>query len=221
MDPVQYTGSVNDVPEVTTSPVVATVYDHLLSSINDGRLHPGDRVSDGIIAQEFGVSRTPVREALQKLRDIGVIEASANRFTRVAIVSPRTTLDAMTVWVTLNRALVEEVTPTLDDETIDAMEADHREFLRHAEALDFVEVARANFNFYDHLRGNTTNAVLARAITGVVYMVRLGSLHLPAALDITQLGERQRQLLDAIRARDVNAAIAAIDALRDIRIPQE
>lgn len=210
----------NDDAEVTSSPVVATVHDHLLGAIYDGTLQPGDRLSDGELAERFGVSRTPVREAIQRLRDLGVIEASANRFTRVAQVTPQQTINAMAVWIALYRVLVEEVIATLPDETIDAMDHDHREFDSLLETGDFAAIARANFDFYARLRDHSRNEVLVRSVTGVVYMIRLGSLHLPEAIDLPQLSRRQSELLDALRTRDVDAAIVAIETLRGIRIPE-
>lgn len=208
-----------DDAEVTFSPVVGTVYEHLLKAITNGDLQPGDRISDGKLAEEFGVSRTPVREAIQRLRDIGVIEASANRFTRVAVVSPRQTTDAMAVWSTLYRALAEEVAPLVDDATIAAMESDHRDFDAAMGSQDMLAVARTNFDFYAHLAALSNNEVLLRSITGVVHMVRLGSLYLPEAIDLGLLSGCQQALLDALHARDAVAAVAAIDQLRGIRIP--
>src|SRR5690554_8137839 len=97
------------------SPVVASIFTILLSGIHEGRLRPGERISDGELAEQFRVSRTPVREAIQRLRDLGLIEASASRYTRVASVTPRQTSNAMAVWVALYGALIDEVverTPT-------------------------------------------------------------------------------------------------------------
>lgn len=210
-----------DDAEVTSSPVVATVYDHLLDAINNGTLQPGDRISDGGLASEFGVSRTPVREAIQRLRDIGVIEASANRFTRVAMVTPRQTRQAMAVWVALYRVLVEEVVPHVPAETISAMEAAHGDFVSLLESGDFAGLARANFDFYAHLRARSRNEILVRSITGVAHMIRLGSLHLPTAIDVTQLARWQEALIVAMHEHSVDGALAAIDGLRGIRIPEE
>lgn len=207
--------------EVTFSPVVATVFNHVLGQIHDGTLQPGDRVSDADLAEGFGVSRTPVREALQKLRDIGVIEASANRFTRVAVVSPLQTLQALLVWSGLYGVLVEEVVADLTDDIIELMEQDHREYVSVLSQRDYAALANANFAFYSHLRGLSNNPSLVRAIGGVVHMIRLGSLHLPEAIDLEQLAEWQQKLLDAAHARDPLEARAAIDGLRSIRIPQE
>ncbi|MBF0672427.1 MAG: GntR family transcriptional regulator [Salinibacterium sp.] len=205
--------------EVTTSPVVATVYEHLLDSITRGDLQPGDRISDAELAKEFGVSRTPVREAIQRLRDIGVIEASANRFTRVAVVAPEQTAKAMTVWIALFCALVNEVVENAASETADAMERDHEAFLAALEREDYPAMARANFDFYDRLATHSNNEVLLRSLTSVVHMVRLGSLYLPEAIDVSQLSRWQRDLLDAVRRRDTKSAVTAVEGLRGIQVP--
>lgn len=210
-----------DDAEVTTSPVVNTIYEHLLGAISEGTLEPGDRISDAQLAGEFGVSRTPVREAIQRLRDIGVIEASANRFTRVAVVTPPQTAKAMTVWVALYSALVLEVITEPNPELAERMERDHDEFNASLASGDFVGMARANFAFFDRLAHLTTNEVLARSITSVVHMVRLGSMHLPEAIDVSRLSRLQSELLAAIRVGDRDAAVAVIAGLRDIRIPQD
>ena len=206
--------------EVTSSPVVATLYEHLLGEIHMGVLQPGDRISDGDIAKRFGISRTPVREAIQRLRDIGVIEASANRFTRVAVVTPRQTMQAMNVWIILYRALVEEVTPHVTDEVIAQMENDHIAYVECLQAMDFAGIARTNFDFYARMRALSTNEILVRSITSVVHMIHLGSLYLPKALDVVSLADWQQALIDAAKARDAKAAVAAVDGLYAVPIPQ-
>lgn len=61
------------------------VYTVLGEAILDGRLAPGERLRDVELAENLGVSRTPVREALQRLERCGLVEVSANRWTRVSI----------------------------------------------------------------------------------------------------------------------------------------
>lgn len=65
------------------------VYNSLLDWILDGTLRPGEKIVDKDLAGSLGVSRTPVREALRRLEDKDLVESSANRWTRVAEISPR------------------------------------------------------------------------------------------------------------------------------------
>ncbi|WP_460959430.1 GntR family transcriptional regulator [Parasphingorhabdus pacifica] len=60
------------------------VYRVLREKIEDGSLPPGEQLADAELAGELGVSRTPVREALRRLVDQGVVEMVPGRHTRVA-----------------------------------------------------------------------------------------------------------------------------------------
>ena len=60
------------------------VYGRLRAWIIDGRLRPGELLRDQDIAATVGVSRTPVREALRRLEDEGLVETALNRWTRMA-----------------------------------------------------------------------------------------------------------------------------------------
>ena len=59
------------------------VYSRLGEAILDGTLAPGERLRDQELAERLGVSRTPVREALQRLERTGLVEVAPNRYTRV------------------------------------------------------------------------------------------------------------------------------------------
>ncbi|WP_460815887.1 GntR family transcriptional regulator [Microbacterium petrolearium] len=63
------------------------VFERIGDAIVEGRLQPGERIRDVDIAAELGVSRMPVREALQRLERLGLVEMSASRFTRVTEIS--------------------------------------------------------------------------------------------------------------------------------------
>ncbi|HEY0258931.1 MAG TPA: GntR family transcriptional regulator [Lacisediminihabitans sp.] len=204
-----------------SSVVVTTVFEQILREIHQGTLLPGERISDSELAAQLGVSRTPVREALQRLREIGLVEASPNRFTRVAIISPRQTANAMVVWLALYEALVREVVATAPADVATAMSADHHNFLEQVGRLNMQGVATANAEFFDHLVRLSTNPTLQRAITSVVHLIRLGSLHLPDYIDFATLAESQALLLAAVRDRDSAAGLGALRRLSRLEVPIE
>ncbi len=208
-----------NVAGVATSKVVTRVFEEVLDAIHQGKLLPGERISDTELAATYGVSRTPIREALQRLREIGVIEASANRFTRVAVVSPRTTAEALVVWSALFSALLDETIPIAGPEVLAAMSKDHADFNAAAVGPDMQALATHNFSFFSRLTFVSKNELLRRAITSVVHLVRLGGLHLPEDIDYKALYDAQSMLLDAVRTRDVPLAHQSIAAIGSIRIP--
>lgn len=64
--------------------VVDQVYDAIRERITNGSLPRGSRVHQEDLAEELGVSRTPVREALRRLAAEGLVEMRTNRGARVA-----------------------------------------------------------------------------------------------------------------------------------------
>lgn len=204
-----------------SSPVVTTVFDTILAQVHDGTLQPGERISDGQIAEDLGVSRTPVREAIQRLREIGIVEAAANRFTRIALVTPEQTAHAMVVWLALYGALVDEVIATVPTEVVESMRDDHQQFLDALQADVNEDVARKNADFFNHLVVISRNAVLQKAITAVVHQVRLGSLHLPGAIDLAALAKTQALMILAAQDHDTAAARGALRMISQIEVPQE
>ncbi len=202
-----------------SSSVVTLVFDRILKSVHDGRLQPGERISDSVLAEEMGVSRTPVREALQRLREIGIIEASANRFTRIAIVSPQQTTNAMVVWIALYRALVDEVIGRVPAAAVEAMKVDHERFAEHMLALDMQPLATANADFFAHFMELSANPELKRALNAVVHVIRLGSLHLPDHIDFRALSQSQELLIAAARDHDRAAGQGALRMLGLINVP--
>lgn len=60
-------------------------YNVLKEEIMSGRLKPGERIPEQKLAQQLGLSRTPVKEALTQLAAEGVVEMIPNKFSRVAV----------------------------------------------------------------------------------------------------------------------------------------
>jgi DNA-binding GntR family transcriptional regulator len=65
------------------------VYARIGAAIVDGSLAPGERLRDVDIAAQLGISRTPVREALQRLERFGLVEIAVGRYTRVSVPDER------------------------------------------------------------------------------------------------------------------------------------
>lgn len=59
-------------------------YARLQDAIVSGELPPGERLRDYDLAERLGTSKTPIRHALDRLADHGLVEMQRNRYTRVA-----------------------------------------------------------------------------------------------------------------------------------------
>ncbi|MEV8249338.1 GntR family transcriptional regulator [Microbacterium sp. NPDC076768] len=66
------------------------VFHHIGRQIIEGDLTAGERIRDVDVAEELHVSRTPVREALQRLERLGMVTMYPSRYTEVTAVTPET-----------------------------------------------------------------------------------------------------------------------------------
>ena len=68
---------------VEGSALADQIFDIVGNAIVEGTLEPGEKVNDKELAAALGISRTPVREALQRLTWVGLVEVAPSRYTRV------------------------------------------------------------------------------------------------------------------------------------------
>ncbi len=89
-------------PRIESVPLRDQAYRVLLEAIVSGRLAPGARIRDQDLADELNLSRTPVREALQRLADEGLVEARPRSHTQVTPLDARVATDAFSVVAALH-----------------------------------------------------------------------------------------------------------------------
>ncbi len=206
-------------PQVPPVSVGNTVYEQILDAIQRGDLRGGEHLHDLELAAQLGVSRTPVREALLRLREIGVVEFAAARYTRVAVIDREETINAMTAWVTVYRALaVEVVTAGVPQTTIDAMRQAHGRFMQAGDPYNLPALILADAEFYEQLPRHSTNKPLLRCVENTVHVLRIGLLNLPEPIEPVSVGQAQLTLIRAAETRDPAVAHQAFSDLSGIRL---
>lgn len=117
-----------------------TVAESIRSAILNGSFCPGERLHDDELQTWLGVSRTPIRDALNELSRAGLVEMAPNRYTRVADPDPRSAAESLETIAALIagvlRIAVPRMTPSERRECAAGMDAVLREFgTGNAEAL--------------------------------------------------------------------------------------
>src|ERR1700683_3977585 len=88
-----------DVPTVHRTPASVLALRQLQEWIEGGTLEPGEVLKDTEISAKLGVSRTPIREAFQRLEQLGLVVTTRNTRTEVAPARPQ---DAELLYVPLS-----------------------------------------------------------------------------------------------------------------------
>lgn len=182
-------------------------YDALRAAIVSGELEPGAILSEADLADWLGVSRAPVRAALARLVDDGLVETKPQSFTRVTPVVDREVRDAVAVVRTMHELVAALATPLLTASDLDAMAAANDAFTAAVGAGDVEAALVADDEFHDvpvRVAGNRPAAATIERFTPLIRRLeraRFGEV--PGRESVRQ----HRLLLRAFRAGDVDAAV--------------
>ena len=185
-------------------------YALILKAIDDHHYKPGDRLVENELAAKFGVSRTPIREALQRLetqslltRDgRSLIVASLDHTQMAELYVVRGELEGLAARLAARHATPEEVGVLCD------MLADDEAFRNDPDAL-----ARANRRFHKQIHLASHNRFLVRQLDLVHRsMALLATTSIAAEGRAADTLDEHATIVDAIAAGDGDAADAALRA---------
>lgn len=183
-------------------------YAMILEAIDGGMYRPGSRLVESELADRFGVSRTPIREALQRLetqslltRDgRSLIVASLDHAQMAELYAVRQELEGLAARLAAQHAAAEEVVVLHD------MVEQDRKLLGDPEAM-----ARANRRFHHQIHLASHNRYLVQQLD-LVYrsMALMARTSLAAAGRGEDAMEEHAAIVDAIAARDGDRAADAL-----------
>jgi GntR family transcriptional regulator, rspAB operon transcriptional repressor len=114
-----------------------SVYERVRTAILDGELAPGAVMSQVGLADELGISRTPLREALRMLQNEGLIESEPNRRVRVAPMTQQDLEQLYVMRVTLEAEALRLSIPRMTPEDLAGLEGYMAEMAHYAAAEDY------------------------------------------------------------------------------------
>lgn len=148
------------------------VYSCIGEAILDGRLQPGERLRDVVLAEQLGISRTPVREALQRLERFGLVEVAVGRYTRVstpddAVRDQTAEMTAHFMGTALRMAL-----PRCSDGELDAIRLDADTVVDAARAGDIPGLFDSSTQMFTRVTHATGNAVFIGMMREAAFAIR-------------------------------------------------
>ena len=140
---------------------MARTADKLISDIRNevssGILKPGDQLEVTALAERFGVSRTPIREAIRTLVESGVLETRPRKGSFVRVLSAKQLLDLFQVAAELEGMACRLAALSLTKENGEAIESGLAKCTQAAEFQNNVEYAMANLDFHTAIHNASGN----------------------------------------------------------------
>ena len=138
------------------------VYARLGEAIVDGTLAPGERLRDHDLAEWLGVSRTPVREALQRLERVGLVEVSPHRYTRVSVPNDKAQADTLDFVGYLMGNAARMAASAATDEQLDDALVELDAVIEASRVDDHAALLQASHSFFAKLTRATGNVAILR-----------------------------------------------------------
>lgn len=189
------------------------VFESIQSAIKDKSLPPGRRVTEADLAAQLNVSKTPVREAFIKLRQIGLLEPDGRRAWRVIQLSRPTIDDACEVREALEVSAARAAAERATDEQREAIAEAAERSLEAARAGDNAVFRAWDDRFHHTVADASENARLKGLIDDTLLLIATLRLRdLPHRQASIECAEAHVAIADTIANRDTSAAGEAMRA---------
>ncbi|KAB2380357.1 GntR family transcriptional regulator [Actinomadura montaniterrae] len=191
------------------------VLDELRRAITSGRLRPGAPIRQDVVAEEFGVSRVPLREALKTLQGEGLVTYRAHRGYYVEELSLDDLREVYRIRTLLEEEAVRRAAARVTAADLAALDRAEDEVERAAQAGDVLAMAAANRAFHMALyecAGMPRLVRLIRTLWDATDAYR--SIYYGENVNRERVIGEHRAALAALRAGDADEAVRVLDVHR-------
>lgn len=199
------------IDQVKHPSLVDRVVEHVYRRIIGGELARGQRLTEEQIAAESGVSRTPVREAVRRLAEMGLVVIHPRARLEVASPQPGEIKEISALREELEAMALRLALPRMTDADVARLEATCNACRQHAEAGARLEAFRCDSEFHLGLAELAGNRYLCEALRRLDVKVQLCRAF--ACVDMDKIRSdvaAHGRIVAALRRRDAEAAEAAL-----------
>ena len=181
----------------------------LREAIVNGHFLSGEKLDFDLIAQEYGVSRTPVREAIGRLEADGFIELRPHHGAFIPTVTEQEILDVYEIRAILEAEIVRQVSLDISDEILDKLEKRQLEALTKTDKGYPTNFYQSDIHFHETLLTSVKNSlfkVVLDSLNNRISKVR-NYAQLQPGPHMTEALNEHLDVIKAMKARDPNQAV--------------
>jgi DNA-binding GntR family transcriptional regulator len=187
------------------------IFDKIREDIINSKYQNGEKIVEAKLAEELGVSRTPVREALKQLELDGLVESMPNRGVVVKGVTKQDIEDIYAIRYAIEAIAVKWSIERMDESDLEKLKEIYELMEFYSFKKDVEKVFELNTKFHETIYNSTKSRYLEHVLRDFQLFIkstRSKSLHCEGRVQ-TALEEHKR-ILDAIQEKDVDKAVESI-----------
>lgn len=188
-------------------PLRDVVFENLRTAILEGNLKAGQRLMEVQLAEQLGVSRTPIREAIRKLELEGLVVMLPRKGAYVANMSFKDLIDVLEIRATLEGLAASLAAERRNDEDVIKLEKVAKEFEEGVRNADVEVVLKKDVEFHENIFLMANNKKLYHLITSLWEQVhRFRVMYVSNNEASLSLVDEHKRILDAIKNGDCELA---------------
>ena len=177
------------------------IYIAICEEIKNGGLLPGERLVEQRLADDLNVSKTPVREALLKLKEQGLVEIEPYRGARIAEFSIDTLVEIMEIRVVLEGLAARNAAQYITDHQLNELAGLDRQFAHVAKEETIQDWIGINWKFHQLIAGACKNAKLVELLSGLQQRMTISSV-LGIAQNMAESVEEHHKIFVTLKEHD-------------------
>jgi len=174
----------------------------VLQRILDGTYAPGERIVEGRLMEEFGVSQAPVREMLRELEAMRFVDSQPHRGVRVRAVTRDELAEMYPVRAVLEELAGQLAAPVIADVTLAELDYEVTAMRTAAENGDMHDQIMHDVRFHQLIVAAAGNRMLLDVWSTMHFDVRTLITFQLSTADLPSMAQSHQPILDALRLRD-------------------
>ncbi|GAC1319749.1 MAG: GntR family transcriptional regulator [Chloroflexota bacterium] len=191
---------------VTRTVLREQIKEVLVERILSGHYKPGDRLIELHIAQEFGTSQAPVREALRDLESLRFVGSEAFRGTRVRSISRQELAEIYPVRAALEGLAAHLAVERAPDDLLDRLTKQYRAMCEAAEKSDLHDQVHHDVELHRLIVEASGNSILMQVWQSLRVEVRTLVTAVETEMNLRDLADAHLPILEAFAVRDAERA---------------
>jgi len=187
------------------------ILEHIRDAIVAGTLKAGSRVSEPELAERYGISRTPIREAFRQLESEGYLTVIPRRGAIVSEFSPKDIEEFYAIKSIMEGYAARRACENLTDKDLERLQAINDKLAELARSGDIKHFFKVHSDFHELFIKAADNEKLRELIAGLVtkfQRLRFTSLSLPGRMAVSV--QEHEKIIDAFRGKNADLAEALV-----------
>ena len=199
-------------------PLRDVIFETLRKAIVSGDIKPGERLMEVSLANQMGVSRTPVREAIRRLEAEGLVTMIPRKGTHVSELSVKDIMDVLEVRTVLDKLATDLAAKRMQPSQLKALENAHKQYIACVEKNNMEGAIKKDVEFHDIIyasSGNPRLIAVAGSLREHIYRFRVIYLSGGDLVAENVLNEHEEILAALKEAQSDTASILAEKHIRN------